>query len=173
MAKTDSGNRITRAFGLSGDEGWLRHSNPASVWTRFAVLPMLALSIWSRDWLGWWSLIPIGLSLVWLGINPLFFAKPASTRHWASRGVLGERIWTESDRSTFPAQFRSPVPNVGVAFQLVGLLPLVHGLVVLDAIAVVTGTVIVQLAKLWFIDRMVLLYDAMLKQTDEYAAWDY
>ncbi|MBM7788503.1 hypothetical protein JOD67_005183 [Tenggerimyces flavus] len=35
---------------------------------------------------------------------------------------------------------------MALGFQLVGLVPLVYGLVVLDAIAVVTGTVIVQLA---------------------------
>ena len=47
-AETKRGNRVTRAFGLSGD-AWMRHANPASVWTRFAVLPMLVISIWSRD----------------------------------------------------------------------------------------------------------------------------
>jgi hypothetical protein len=31
-------------------KSWLRHANPISVWTRFAVLPLLALSIWSRAW---------------------------------------------------------------------------------------------------------------------------
>lgn len=152
-------NSITKAFGLNGEEGWLRHSNPASVWTRFAVLPLLALSIWSRDWIGWWSLVPLALSLIWLGINPLFFAKPATTTQWASRSVLGERLWTEADRATFPPQFRSQATNVALGFQVLGLVPLVYGLVVLDPIAVVTGVVIVQLAKLWYLDRMVLLYD--------------
>lgn len=61
----------------------------------------------------------------------------------------------------FPQEFRSQATNVALGFQLAGLVPMVYGLVVLDAIAVVTGTVIVQLAKLWYLDRMVLLYDAM------------
>ena len=49
-----SEQRVAKLFGLSGDS-WERHANPISVWTRFAVLPMLALSIWSRDWIGWWA----------------------------------------------------------------------------------------------------------------------
>ena len=89
----------------------MRHANPASVWTRFAVLPMLVLSIWSRDWIRLVRLIPIALSLVWLFINPLFFAPPQSTRKWASRGVLGERIWSERERSQLPPPFDKLTPQ--------------------------------------------------------------
>ncbi|MEV4315663.1 DUF6653 family protein [Actinocrispum sp. NPDC049592] len=49
----------------------MRHANPISVWTRFAVLPLLAVSIWSRDWIGWRSLVPIVLSLVFMMVNPV------------------------------------------------------------------------------------------------------
>ena len=55
---------------------------------------------------------------------------------------------------------------------MVGLVPLVYGLIDLDAIAAVTGLLIVQVAKLWYIDRMVLLFDE-LKADPRYAAWDY
>jgi len=71
-------SRLASLFGLRG-ENWLRHANPLSVWTRFAVLPLLALSIWSRDWIGWWSLIAIAPALVFMMVNPLLFAAPAST----------------------------------------------------------------------------------------------
>src|SRR6476659_6852320 len=71
-AKVTTDAKLASLFGLQGD-GWLRHANPVSVWTRFAVLPLLAISIWSRDWIGWWSLIPITLSLVFMMINPLLF----------------------------------------------------------------------------------------------------
>jgi hypothetical protein len=57
-AKVTTDAKLASLFGLQ-DDGWLRHANPVSVWTRFAVLPLLAISIWSRDWIGWWSLIPI------------------------------------------------------------------------------------------------------------------
>jgi hypothetical protein len=117
--------------------------------------PLLVLSIWSRDWIGWWSLIPIALSVVWLCVNPLFFTEPRSTNNWASKGVFRERIWTEGDRSAFPTEFRSRVPAVTMIFQAAGLAVLIYGLVVLDPLASVTGIVIMQLAKLWYIDRMV------------------
>ena len=32
-----------------------------------------------------------------MGVNPLFFKPPRSTRNWASRTVLGERIWVDRD----------------------------------------------------------------------------
>ena len=53
-AQAASENKVAKLFGLTG-ENWMRHANPWSVWTRFAVPPLLAISIWSRDWIGWWS----------------------------------------------------------------------------------------------------------------------
>jgi hypothetical protein len=163
---------VAGLFGLQG-ERWMRHANPASVWTRFAVLPALVLSVWSRDWIGWWCLLPVAASIAWLLVNPLFFPPPTSTRNWASKGVLGERIWTERDRSSLPPQFRSAAPNVAQTFQVVGMVPLVVGLVVFEPVAVVLGVLIVQVGKCWFIDRMVLLFDAMKATDPEVAAWDF
>ena len=80
-------SRIAGFFGLK-DESWMRHANPASVWSRFTCLSLLALAIWSRDWIGIWSLVPVALALVWMYANPLFFKAPASTRNWASRATL-------------------------------------------------------------------------------------
>src|SRR5262245_49660443 len=98
--------RLAKMFGLQGDT-WMRHANPISVWTRFAVLPLLAVSIWSRDWIGWWSLVPIALSLVFMVVNPLLFPAPTSTRNWASKGVFGERIWADRNKLEIPPQFAS------------------------------------------------------------------
>ena len=86
--------------------------------------------------------------------------------------VFGERIWTEADRSSFPAEFRSSVPTVSTVIQLIGIALLTYGLVVLDPVATVAGIMIAQVAKLWFLDRMVLLYDAMKRTNPEYAAWE-
>src|SRR5215218_4741490 len=90
---------VTRLFGLEGDR-WLRHANPVSVWTRFAVLPLLALAIWSREWIGWWSLAAVALVLVFMMVNPLLFPPPRSTRNWASKGVFGERGGGKDRKST-------------------------------------------------------------------------
>lgn len=35
--QTTSDAKIAKVFGLNGDN-WMRHANPVSVWTRFAVL---------------------------------------------------------------------------------------------------------------------------------------
>jgi hypothetical protein len=104
--KVTTDTKIAKLFGLQG-EGWVRHANPISFWTRFAILPMLAVSIWSRDWIGWWSLIPLTLSLVFMFINPLLFPKPHSTKNWVSKGVFGERSWADRNTVELPAQFRS------------------------------------------------------------------
>jgi hypothetical protein len=167
--------RIANAFGLKGD-GWMRHANPVSVWTRFAVLPLLAVSIWSRDWIGWWSLVPVALSLVFMVVNPLLFSEPSSTSNWASKGVFGERIYAERNTVDIPQQFRSRTPQVTYAFQLFGMAVMTYGLVELGwvgLLATVTGLVIVQVAKAWCIDRMVLLFEDMKTDHDEYRGWEY
>jgi hypothetical protein len=164
--------KVAGLFGLKGDN-WLRHANPLSVWTRFAVVPLLALAIWSRDWIGWWSLAAVVAVLAFMMVNPLLFGVPRSTRNWASKGVFGERVWADRDRVAIPPQFlTSKVPNVTAALQVVGLAVMAYGLVQLDQLAVVSGLVITQSAKAWFIDRMVLLFEDMRARDPEYAAWE-
>jgi hypothetical protein len=166
------GKRLATRFGLEDDGGWERHTNPASVWTRFAALPLLVVAIWSRDWIGWWSLVPIALSLVWMVVNPKFFGPPRSTRNWASQSVLGERIYVQRDRLDLPPQHTSIVPTLIQLGQVAGLVLLVLGLVTLDPVATLFGLVVVEMGKLWYLDRMVLLFDDV-KTRDEFAAWDY
>jgi Family of unknown function (DUF6653) len=69
---------VNKLFGLEGDK-WMRHANPVSVWTRFAVLPLMALAVWSREWIGWWSLAAFRSRMVLLfghmkGTNPTYAA---------------------------------------------------------------------------------------------------
>jgi hypothetical protein len=148
-----SEQRVAKVFGLEGDS-WLRHANPVSVWTRFSVVSLLALSIWSRDWIGWYCLIPIAASIVWMMVNPLLFEEPRSTRNWASRGVLGERVWAERRDVAIPRQFESGVPNVANLYSGIGLALLAYGLVVFNLLAVLAGIAIVHGGKLWYIDRI-------------------
>ncbi|MDF2744628.1 MAG: hypothetical protein K0S88_6006 [Actinomycetia bacterium] len=163
--------RVAGLFGLKGDN-WLRHANPLSVWTRFAVVPLLALAIWSRVWIGWWSLAAVAAVLAFMMVNPLLFGEPRSTRNWVSKSVFGERIWSDRDKVELPAQFRaSKVPNVTTALQVAGLAVMAYGLVELDWLAVVSG-VLAQTAKAWFLDRMVLLFEDLKARDPEYAAWE-
>jgi hypothetical protein len=166
------GKKVSGAFGLK-DENWMRHSNPASVWTRFSVLPLLVVSIWSRKWIGRRFVVPLGLSTAWLFANPLLFKPPRSTKNWASKAVFGERIWVNSDRSDLPDQFNSVMPTVASAYQAVGLAPLAYGLSKLRLGPTVGGMLIVQGGKLWYLDRMVLLFDEMKTRKPEYARWEY
>jgi hypothetical protein len=172
-ARPTGERRVAKLFGLQGDT-WMRHANPLSVWTRFAVLPLLAASIWSRDWIGWWSLVPLLVSLVFMMVNPLLFPEPRSTRNWTSKSVLGERVWADRDTVELPEQFRaSRVPAVAQTIQVVGLAVLAYGLVRYDLLAAVSGTVLCQTAKCWYLDRMVLLYEDMKARRPGYAAWEY
>ena len=164
--------RLARLFGLEGD-AWMRHANPWSVWTRFSVVSLLALAIWSREWIGWYCLIAVAVALIWMMVNPLLFKPPRSTRNWASKGVFGERIWADRDTVALPPQFTTTVPNVANAFSTVGLGLLAYGLVELSLLPVLTGILIVHLGKLWFIDRMVLLFEDMKGRDPQYARWEY
>ena len=164
--------RIAAAFGLEGDN-WMRHANPVSVWTRFSVVSLIALAVWSREWIGWYCVVPLAGALVWMMVNPLFFGVPSSTRSWASKAVLGERIWTERLSTEIPAQFRSHVPNLANAVAGLGLLLLAEGLLVQDGWMVGAAIVIVYLAKLWYLDRMVLLFEAVKQHDAEVASWEF
>ena len=87
---------------------------------------------------------------------------------------MGERIWSERGQVAIPAQFAdSRIPAVTYAIQTVGLVVLAWGLIQLDVIYTVAGLVILQTAKAWFIDRMVLLFDDMKARVPEYADWEY
>ena len=84
--------RIAKLFSMT-DEVWEKHANPWSVWTRFSALPLLAVAIWSRLWIGPWAWALLSVTIYWIWINPRLFKKPLSTDNWASKAVLGERVW--------------------------------------------------------------------------------
>ncbi len=163
--------KIADAFDMS-DSNWERHANPWSVWTRFTILPLLILAIWSRVWLGWWALIPVAVVVLWTWLNPRIFPKPASTNNWASKAVLGERVWLNRDNIPVP-QHHLYLPTILSAVSAAGMIFLVWGLFALNVWSTLLGTFIVYLGKLWFIDRMVWLYQDMKDANPEYRSWLY
>jgi hypothetical protein len=170
---TTGDRKVAKLFGLEG-ESWMKHANAASVWTRFSVVSLLALAVWSREWIGIWCLIPIGLSIAWMFVNPLLFDVPKSTRNWASRSVLGERIWVDRDKVELPEQFRSRAASlVANAYSTIGMGLLAFGLIDLNLLAVVTGILITHGGKAWYLDRVQLLFAQMKERKPEYASWDY
>jgi len=164
--------RVAHVFGLRGD-AWMRHANPRSVWTRFTCLSLVVIAVWSRAWIGWYCLIPIAAASAWMWLNPRLFGVPASTRNWASRAVFGERIWLDRQNTQFPDQFTSRVPNLANAYSCIGLAMLVYGVFALDVWLTIAGIVIVHGGKLWYLDRMVLLFEDMKQRDANVASWEY
>lgn len=154
------------------DKVWARHANPWSFWTRLTTLPLLVAAIWSRQWIGWWSLLPIAIAIVWIWLNPRVFPPPKSTDNWASKAVLGERVWLNRRNIPVPDHHRI-APNILIALSAMGIPPLIWGLVHLQPWPTVLGVAVIYLAKLWFVDRMAWLYEDMKTASPEYQSWLY
>lgn len=136
------------------DATWRRHANPWSVWTRmFTVLPLLALAIWSRVWIGAWALVPVALVLAWIWVNPRAFPEPTQFDTWASKGVLGERVFLAHRDEIAPHHLRAA--HVLSLLSVPGAVILFWGLWVLWWEGAVFGALLTALPKIWFVDRMV------------------
>ena len=151
--------QIARAFNLKG-ENWTNHANPWSIWTRFATLPFLILAIWSRVWIEWYSLIPVTILILWLFANPTFFKKPKSIDNWGSKSVFGEKYWSERKKNPVPDHHKTPIIILTI-LQSVGGIMLIIGLWKLEINLTIIGTITVYLSKMWFLDRMVWIFEDM------------
>lgn len=150
---------------------WKRHSNPWSVVTRSTVTPILVLALWSRVVFGWYSIILVIFSLIWIYVNPRIFSPPKSTNNWASKGVFGERVWVNRDKVPIPEKHRR-VPNILSIVSGIGFIFVIFGTYKLDILIVLFGFSLNLLGKLWFVDRMVWLYEDM-KHLPEYGKFEY
>lgn len=137
------------------DESWRRHANPWSVWTRFAAIPAFILAVWSRTWIGWWCLVPLGLVVVWLVVNPVAFRPVDTPTAWSSRGIYGE--WA---RRSMPASHQQ-VSRLLVGLGLVSFGLLTWGLVALLVWPTVFGATLLVVGQLWRIDRYTWLLDTL------------
>ncbi len=104
--------------------------------------------------------IPLGLTLLWTFVNPRLFDEPDSLENWASKGVLGERIWKDRSAYDIPRDF-SVLTHMLNATQVIGLIPFLWGLYTLDFWMTMTGFAVAFLCKAWFFDRMVWLFEDM------------
>ena len=150
-------SRLAETLMRMDDSVWQRHANPLSVWSRFTTLPLLALAIWSRVWLGWGSLVPIGAALVWIWANPRIFPIPRDFGGWPGRVVQGEQIWINRKHHGIPAHHLR-AGHVTSALALPGAVILGFGLWHLNPVATLSGTLLTMLPKIWFCDRMVWLH---------------
>jgi len=163
--------KITSLFKMD-DKTWSHHANPWSVWTRFIVFPFLALAIWSRVWLGWYSLIPIGVVIFWTWLNPRVFKIPRTTKYWTSRAVLGERVWLRRNQLPVPQHHRKAIVVLNTVTAS-GIPFFIWGLYSLQLWPTVLGVLLVYLGKMWFLDRMVWIYQDMENSSTEYKGWLY
>ena len=154
-------HQAERLMGMS-DRVWARHANPLSVYTRFTALPLLVLAIWSRVWIGGWAWLALALALLWVWVNPRLFPPPDDLDNWASRGVLGERVFL--NRADQVADHHRKWAKILGLGALPGLIVMGLGLWWLDAAWAVFGTVLAMLPKIWFVDRMVWLYSDWLRE---------
>lgn len=152
------------------DAGWERHANPWSVYTRIAIWPFLVIALWSFHWIGAYALIPLCAIALWAFVNPRAFPPPASTRSWASRAVLGERIYLARATAPLPnhhAMAANLLAGAGIAATVIML----AGLLTVNLPLYLAGAVTAFLTKMWFIDRMVWLFDDMSRSHPQYAVW--
>lgn len=139
---------------------WQRHANPWSVWTRIPLLTAVSLAVYFRAELGLWLWPILGLVAIWTFVNPRAFPPPASTDSWATRGVLGERIWLDREAVPIPRHHARWALGLSLASGAC-LLPLAWGLIALDPWATAFGALGASAMKLWFVDRMAWLYQDM------------
>ena len=110
--------------------------------------------------------MPVGV------VEPRVFGRPKSTDNWASRAVLGERVLLAQPEDSIAPQHKSAIKALKwvIAF---GFLCAVYGLIFLQIEMAVFGTIITILAKTWFLDRMVWLYQDLAETNPEYKRWLY
>ncbi|MEM7619330.1 MAG: DUF6653 family protein [Pseudomonadota bacterium] len=167
----DYGKLAEKLMGMSDDD-WKRHANPWSVWTRVPILPLAVLAIWSRAWIGLWALIPISLCVFWAWLNPRAFSIPKTTNTWSGKGTFGERVWLNRknipipEHHAFMAHLLSGVSLIGIGFLVWGRLYFHVWLTLLGVVLTLGG-------KIWFVDRMVWLYEDMKDSSEKYKNWLY
>ncbi|MEM6712064.1 MAG: DUF6653 family protein [Pseudomonadota bacterium] len=153
------------------DAAWARHANPWSGYTRFLGSIPLFFALWSMHWIGWWSLVPIGLMMVWTFVNPRLFPPPTQTTSWVTRGVLGERVFLNRKQIAIPAEhlIMARITTGISALFFAGTIWAFVQQDLMTAIMSWSGTI---LGKTWFVDRMAWLWDDMKASHPVYAAWD-
>lgn len=149
---------------------WARHANPLSVWTRFTCLPLLVVAIWSREWIGNWSLIAIGAALIWIWVNPRVFPEPADFDHWPGKATFGERVWLNRLEIPIPPHHERAVFLISLLI-IPGIVLTGYGLFTLQVWPTILGSALAMMAKAWFCDRMVWLYEDMRVKNAIYASW--
>jgi len=100
---------------ILGEDFWARHTNPWSGYTRLPMGPVLLLGLYRRDWR------MVGLTLLYVVINPILFSEPESKDAWISRSVLGEQLWLEEGHGVFEANLPGVLNGLNAVAYCYGL----------------------------------------------------
>ncbi len=156
--------KISESLMVMSERTWERHANPWSGWTRLASFPVLFLAAWSHVWIGIYSLIPIGITCLWIWLNPRLFPVPRSSDSWMSRVVKGERIWIARKKCPIPRGHEKAVFWINL-ISLTGLGVCAYGFIAGEFWPAFMGWNTSVLCKMWFADRMVWLYEDTQRKT--------
>jgi len=168
--KTMAYDRIAAKLMSMSDEVWMRHANPWSGWTRLAMSPLWFLAIWSWVWIGWWALAPVSVLAVCTWLNPRVFRPYTDDTPWITRAVLGERIFMNRTSVPIPHEHLR-MAHILSALAGVSLAGAIVGFVTANFWLALGGWLLAVTFKMWFVDRMVWLYEIMNKSVPEYQAW--
>lgn len=106
-------------------------------------------------------------------INPIFFSKPKSTKNWASKAVLGERVYLNRDQIEIPKAHQSPIFKILNAISSIGMLLSIWAIVTYSVWGALLGVALAYMGKSWYLDRMVWLYEDMKDASPDYKSWDF
>ena len=150
---------------------WDRHASGWSVWTRFATLPFLFLACWSHVWIGPWGAgAAISAIALWLWVNPRLFAPPKRTDTWHARATFGERVWLNRSRVPIP-DHHVRVANALVVMTVIGFVAGIYGAATNSLWLALSGALMTYVGKMWFLNRMVGLYQDMKDKDPIYRSW--
>jgi len=163
------GRILETAMGMS-ESAWARHASPWSVYSRIATMPLLMLALWSMHWIGWWALLPLALVAAWLVANPRLFPPPKSTNSWASKATFGERVWLDRKAHPIP-RHHERAAMITSSIAAAGTLAMLAGVALAEPAVFFAGGSVAFLGKLWFVDRMVWLFEDMKDENPVYRSW--
>jgi hypothetical protein len=107
--------------------------------------PLVYVPVWNRSWKQG------AVVVAWFAANPILFPEPEGDESWATRGVLGEELWT-AER---PRDLSVLINAAMAAFFAGGLLATYRR----RFWPMILGASAALLLKLWYIDRMVFYYE--------------
>ncbi|MFC6940083.1 DUF6653 family protein [Salinirubellus sp. GCM10025818] len=147
MADEPDGTGSARSGTLASEIFWEPHASPRSVWPLVAAYPVLILAVYRRS-----RPLLVGV-LVSVVTNLLVVSPPETDDAWATRVVLGERVWLERVLTSSPRDLG--LIGVGAAVHLYAVRAAVRRQPVRTAV----GTAASMALMFLFFGRMVRLYE--------------